>query len=426
MGTLELHVWGPAFDLPSIDAECLAAIAYLHTALPSSQWRLVASNDPAVHSSHRLPALKANGAWVTGYASIASHLRSLAPSSPSWDLDLDSRLTPRERADALALTAHVESRLAPLLDAYLFADHDNWSAALRPALSHVLGFPLSWTVPVLLRKQALARSAPLGVNLGGDDDDDDDEDAKAGQGALDRAIKSLPTSRQKSAMEEMKAKTARGMRLHSVTVDILSPLEAQRRSGETTPGSKTRFFDGEIPTSLDCLVFGHLVLAQAVNDAPQPWLRNILAKQFPHLHSMTLDLREACLASPGALPWTPAPASSLRTATRFFDNVLQFTPNLGALYLSEWRRRAETKAQGVADRRTLALAGSVLAAGSALAYGAWVYRGLPPWGARVQQWDAEKRGLGRFGELGAMLDFSFGLADEPRASPRADAQMSVD
>lgn len=51
METLELHVWGPAFGLPSIDAECLAAIAYLHTALPSSEWRLVPSNDPGVDSS---------------------------------------------------------------------------------------------------------------------------------------------------------------------------------------------------------------------------------------------------------------------------------------------------------------------------------------------------------------------------------------
>ncbi|KAI8209818.1 hypothetical protein K4K53_012618, partial [Colletotrichum sp. SAR 10_77] len=51
MEPLELHVWGSAFGLPSVDAECLAAIAYLHTALPSSEWRLVPSNDPAVDTS---------------------------------------------------------------------------------------------------------------------------------------------------------------------------------------------------------------------------------------------------------------------------------------------------------------------------------------------------------------------------------------
>lgn len=50
---LHLHVWGPAFGLPSIDAECLAIIAYFHNVLPSSSWRLITSNDPAVSPSSK-------------------------------------------------------------------------------------------------------------------------------------------------------------------------------------------------------------------------------------------------------------------------------------------------------------------------------------------------------------------------------------
>ena len=42
---LELHIWGPAFSLPSIDPECLAAIAYLTQVLPREAWVLVASSD---------------------------------------------------------------------------------------------------------------------------------------------------------------------------------------------------------------------------------------------------------------------------------------------------------------------------------------------------------------------------------------------
>ena len=42
---LELHIWGPAFTLPSIDPECLAAIAYLTQVLPREAWALVASSD---------------------------------------------------------------------------------------------------------------------------------------------------------------------------------------------------------------------------------------------------------------------------------------------------------------------------------------------------------------------------------------------
>jgi hypothetical protein len=44
---LELHVWGPAFSLPSIDAQCIAAVAYMTQAVPRGEWSLVASSDPS-------------------------------------------------------------------------------------------------------------------------------------------------------------------------------------------------------------------------------------------------------------------------------------------------------------------------------------------------------------------------------------------
>lgn len=46
---LRLHVWGPAFGLASIDAECLATIAYLAYALPATaEWELVATSPSGV------------------------------------------------------------------------------------------------------------------------------------------------------------------------------------------------------------------------------------------------------------------------------------------------------------------------------------------------------------------------------------------
>ena len=38
-------MWGPAFGLPSIDAECIAAIAYLNRAVPQGQWVVVADHE---------------------------------------------------------------------------------------------------------------------------------------------------------------------------------------------------------------------------------------------------------------------------------------------------------------------------------------------------------------------------------------------
>ena len=48
---LELHTWGPAFGLPSVDAQCLAAIAYFALALPDSgsqEWVLIPDSDPTI------------------------------------------------------------------------------------------------------------------------------------------------------------------------------------------------------------------------------------------------------------------------------------------------------------------------------------------------------------------------------------------
>ena len=45
---LELHVWGPAFGLPSIDPVCIASVAYLNRIVPRDQWILVADHDTSL------------------------------------------------------------------------------------------------------------------------------------------------------------------------------------------------------------------------------------------------------------------------------------------------------------------------------------------------------------------------------------------
>ena len=40
---LELHIFGPAYSLPSIDPSCLATVAYMTRAVPRGCWVLVGS-----------------------------------------------------------------------------------------------------------------------------------------------------------------------------------------------------------------------------------------------------------------------------------------------------------------------------------------------------------------------------------------------
>jgi hypothetical protein len=58
---LELHAWGPAFGLPSIEPECVATIAYCQRVIPKGQWALVAGFDTTVGVTGTLkcPALSA-------------------------------------------------------------------------------------------------------------------------------------------------------------------------------------------------------------------------------------------------------------------------------------------------------------------------------------------------------------------------------
>ena len=112
---LELHIWGPAFSLPSIDAQCLAAIAYLYRTVPVDEWVLIPSSDPSLlpsgeqialpriasHSlmfTGELPALKHDLNWISGFSNIVHHLRHV--SNGEWDLDAE--LTLQEKADTVA------------------------------------------------------------------------------------------------------------------------------------------------------------------------------------------------------------------------------------------------------------------------------------------------------------------------------------
>lgn len=54
----ELHVWGPAFGLPSIDPDSIAAVAYLNRIIPQGQWTLVADYDTSISPQRMFPICK--------------------------------------------------------------------------------------------------------------------------------------------------------------------------------------------------------------------------------------------------------------------------------------------------------------------------------------------------------------------------------
>lgn len=75
---MHLHVLGPAFGLPSIDRESIAAVALVKTycAKTSRSWELVPAHDDVAGST--LPTLYDEAHVVHGYRNIARHLGAIS------------------------------------------------------------------------------------------------------------------------------------------------------------------------------------------------------------------------------------------------------------------------------------------------------------------------------------------------------------
>ncbi|KAG5753371.1 hypothetical protein H9Q69_001657 [Fusarium xylarioides] len=410
---LDLHVWGSAFGLPSIDPECLAIITYLHSSLPVSAWRLVPSNDPSVSPCNTLPALYREGVWVSGFGPIVEYL-----TDKSIGDNLDAGLTDIQQADRVAYAAFLSAHAAPLLDLSLYVSAANWSATTRPAFSTLLSFPLTWTVPPLLRAEAVKRVEHLGfADMDTDFDPNGGLHLSSGRDALPETFRRhIPVRTKKTIHEEMTPEQAVLIRLYGITEDCLTVLDDFLEGGPEE--KKHGFFKGTEISSLDCLAFGYLAL---MRDAPVPrsFLKDWLIKKTPRLSTFVDGMKTRCLDKSKLLPWIePGNNTVLRIGSRTLDSILHNVPGLGDEYATEVRRRAEGGITGI-DPRSLMLALSLLATGAALGYGYHTYKALQPFGSRMQVWHSHKNysKLSEFGALGSMLGSVLGgPVEAPRPS----------
>lgn len=319
---LELHTWGPGFNLPSFDAQCLAAIFYLRKCLNHHDWVLIPSSDPAIGPLGELPALRDGDTWVAGFSDIVNYLRDV--SNDRWSLDTD--LTDAQRGDCLAFSAFVDSRGQPLLDLCLYVSSDNYLNCTRQVLGDVLAWPESWTSPHQLRTQAKKRSEHLG--LSSLDVDTAQEDGKEDTGLTAHIPKSL--RRPKQTVSGLLGRNAQKnrFRLDAVTDDFLETLADML-------GDKTWLLGSE-ESSADCLAIGYLSLMQT-SRLQHGWVKEALRTKYPkldrwvrtqadHAFGPPVDValvmgHKAGLSPTGLeLPWAVPPA---RTFKRVFHSVLE-------------------------------------------------------------------------------------------------------
>ncbi|KAF2022010.1 hypothetical protein BU24DRAFT_470965 [Aaosphaeria arxii CBS 175.79] len=294
---LELHVWGPAFGLPSIDAECIAAVGYLNSTVPREDWRLVANHDTALR---KFPLLMDGSSRTAGFASIVLYLRKRTLGS--YDLDID--LNQKQHNNKLAFASFLESTATPLIDLSLYVSAENYSAITTSSYTAILPWYLNYTIPPTRRDQARIRTGHLGlssldVQLPDNKDDsiglgNDFESRKRAAG-----IPGEGRTTQNSILNMGRAKGIGGLlsspiyaarfKLDALSNELLEPLSELL-------GNKEYLLGNGKPSSLDCLTFGYLAL-MLYPSVPQAWLKEAVVTRFPRIHDYVTRLRERLIGN---------------------------------------------------------------------------------------------------------------------------------
>jgi sorting and assembly machinery component 37 len=368
--------------------------------------------------------LNHDGVWTSGYSNIT---RYLASHSLARDLDSTLRTSPSQRADLHAFTAYLTAHASPLLDLSLYVSSANWIATTRPAYSTLLSFPLTWTVPTLIRDGALKRTEHL--RLGDLDRDFDPSGGSAlGSDRLPETVRRhLPRVKgQRTVGGEMTAEEKAAIRLFALVEDCLSGILKLMHASEEK--EEVRFFEDVQVSSVDCLAFGYLLLMREA-PVPRSFLKDWLVQKTPKLSAFVDRMQKTCLKEPGEIPLcAPTNLGFAHFTGRILDSTIRHVPTIGDIYAFETRRRAERHALGLKtlDTRTWSLALGILAFGLSAGYGVHLYRSLQPFGSRLHVWRRAATGLGRFGEAGALLGLAVPMAAAANTGGNATAGKVTD
>lgn len=141
----------------------------------------------------------------------------------------------------------------------MFGDDENYDKYTRKTLGEALSFPRNYTIPNERRLKALQRLKDLGLET---------QEEVPSQG--------LFQTKKRAAIKYQ----ARQIRIQGMADELYSILESKLSNGP--------FLFGNKPTSIDCLVFGHLSM-HLFPTVPNNYLANRLKDSFPRTWKFIVD-----------------------------------------------------------------------------------------------------------------------------------------
>ncbi|KAK6429369.1 hypothetical protein LTR95_014483 [Oleoguttula sp. CCFEE 5521] len=341
---LHLHILGPAFDLPSIDAECNSAVALLrlHFGSDKESWELHISHDHTI----ALPWLRDDSQTLaSSYNAIARHLSDL-PSSTTLS---------SPSANATALTSFIHTHGPSLLAINLYVSASNYTSTTRPAFTRILPWHANYILPPHRRAVARKKTEHLGIHSIDVDNVHEDMSHRPqgfdGVGKQDGGFETQAKGRASLLLGSGKA-TLRGLlqkpeyaarfRLHALAENFFEPLSEILGDGEW-------FWGSEQVREVDCLAYGYLGL-MLFPKVEQDWLAQTMRTKYPNLQRFTERMHKnlglstsieevmavqsgghaATDAKPASLPWRPSQQSSVvKTVTTIATELVHQIPYLG-------------------------------------------------------------------------------------------------
>ncbi|CAH1796960.1 unnamed protein product [Owenia fusiformis] len=138
-----LRIWSGDWDLPSVDYNCLAAMAYCKfTETPVT---FQGTNNPFWSKTGGLPVLKHEGGSEYNLTDIINFLRKQGRNA-------EFGLSKKQNADILAYTSLIEEKLLPALLYCQWVDTKNLDDFTRPWYFKAMPFPFRYYLPASLEK----------------------------------------------------------------------------------------------------------------------------------------------------------------------------------------------------------------------------------------------------------------------------------